>query len=74
MGQNEYWLCRARTGLSQGAAAERLGISVDALVGFEEGIAIPDAVVVRRMAIEYGCSSDELLGLSDGRSKEDIGS
>ena len=58
--------CRERAGLSLREAAERLEVPVGVVAKFEEGKAEPDALLLRRMAQAYRCTSDELLGIVNG--------
>ena len=51
--RNIYKICRKAAGLTQEAAAERLGISVESLRAYETGQRIPPNQVVRLMAILY---------------------
>ena len=51
--RNIYKICRKSAGLTQEAAAERLGISVESLRAYETGQRIPPNQVVRLMAILY---------------------
>ena len=51
--RNIYKKCRQAAGLTQEAAAERLGISVESLRAYETGQRIPPNEVVGLMAILY---------------------
>ncbi len=59
-------LCRERAGLSLCEAAERLHVPTRAIARFEEGKAEPNALMLRRMALAYRCTCDQLLGIMDG--------
>lgn len=51
--RNIYKTCRKAAGLTQEAAAERLGISVESLRAYETGQRIPPTEVVELMVIIY---------------------
>lgn len=51
--RNIYKRCRKSAGLTQEAAAERLGISVESLRAYETGQRIPPTEVVELMVIIY---------------------
>lgn len=51
--RNIYKICRKSAGLTQEAAAERLGISVESLRAYETGQRIPPNEVVELMVILY---------------------
>lgn len=51
--RNIYKTCRTAAGLTQEAAAERLGISVESLRAYETGQRIPPNEVVELMVILY---------------------
>ena len=51
--QNIYKTCRKSAGLTQEAAAERLGISVESLRAYETGQRVPPNEVVELMVILY---------------------
>ena len=51
--RNIYKICRKSAGLTQEAAAERLGISVESLRAYETGQRIPSNDVVELMSILY---------------------
>ncbi|WP_165248417.1 helix-turn-helix domain-containing protein [Adlercreutzia sp. ZJ141] len=58
-----YERCRIQAGLSPVAAARVVGVPLEALMDFEQGRSEPDALVLKRMALAYGCTCDTLLGL-----------
>ncbi len=51
--RNIYKICRRSAGLTQEAAAERLGISVESLRAYECGQRVPPTGVVELMVIVY---------------------
>ena len=51
--RNIYKICRKSAGLTQEAAAERLGISVESLRAYETGQRVPPNEVVELMVILY---------------------
>jgi len=51
--RNIYKICRKSAGLTQEAAAERLGISVESLRAYETGQRIPPTEIVELMVIIY---------------------
>lgn len=52
---------RRRCKLTQEELAQRLGISVPTLIGYEKGIRIPDAAFISKCAKEFKTSADDLL-------------
>lgn len=56
---------RREQGLTQGALAERFGLTQQAVAKWEAGKALPDAETISRLAGFFGVSTDFLLGLSD---------
>ena len=58
---------RVRRGLTIEQAALRVGIRVEMLKEWEEGVSEPLGFQLRRIAEVYGCSPDELLGLPERR-------
>lgn len=52
--RNIYRICRAKTGLTQEAWAERLGLSVESIRRYELGQTRPEDDVVRDMMLESG--------------------
>lgn len=52
---------RALKGVTQETAAEKIGISVRALAGYERGERIPRGVILASIADYYGVSREELL-------------
>lgn len=57
--------CRLRTGLSLQESAVSLGITSAELASYERGEHEPDALMLKHMALVYGCTADELLGLGN---------
>lgn len=60
---------RQRAGLTLRDAAQRLSLSAKKLLSYEQGLSVPGALVIRHMARLYGCTSDQLLGLSHNNQK-----
>ena len=54
-------LLRKRAGLSQEAAAERIGVSRQTVAKWENGDSVPDALNLDRLAELYDVSADDLL-------------
>ena len=54
--RNIYKICRKSAGLTQEAAAERLGISVESIRAYETGQRVPPTDVVELMSICYDAS------------------
>jgi len=52
---------RKERGLSQGAFAEAMGVSFQAVSGWERGIAAPDLVNLMKIAAFFGVLTDDLL-------------
>lgn len=52
---------RAMKGVTQETAAEKIGISVRALAGYERGERIPRGEILAAIADYYGVSREELL-------------
>lgn len=53
---------REKRGLSQGELAERVGVSQSMIAYIERGFKQPSVTVLKRIAKEFGCTVDELLG------------
>lgn len=54
---------REKSGLTQNQLAERLGLKNSTISKYEVSITPPPALMVRKIAKEFGVSSDYLLGL-----------
>lgn len=52
---------RKKTGLSQAAVGEKLGISAASICQWETGKTAPDSKRLLEIAELYGCTVDELL-------------
>lgn len=52
---------RERTGMSQAAAARKLGVSAGCVGQWEIGYSRPRAALLPRVAELYGCALEELL-------------
>lgn len=57
--------CRTLAGLSQNAAAKRMGLGQSSLSSYEAGVREPGMSAILAMAHAYGVSTDFLLGLTD---------
>ena len=60
---SRYQQARERSGLTMSEAALSLGVDPKELESFELETTIPDALVIRRMALLYKVTSDWLIGL-----------
>ena len=58
---------RAEADLSQAEAAEMAGINITTLVKYEAGDMVPSAEKVFMLAEVYGCTPNDLFGLTDER-------
>lgn len=58
---------REKANLSQKALAERVGVSGAAINQYEHGKKTPSSVVLARLAVELGVSTDFLLGARDDK-------
>lgn len=56
---------RLTRGLSQQAVAERIGVKQGSYTAYENKGAAPTVEKLRKMACEFGVSTDYLLGLTD---------
>ena len=59
---------RDRLGLSQKEAAEKIGISIDALSKFERGKTFPNIPVLKRIEQVYGVEYSQLIFLSNNNA------
>lgn len=57
---------RSKAGLSQAAAAEKLGVAPAAVSQWETGRTSPRAPMLVKVANLYGCTTDELLTSFEG--------
>lgn len=62
---------RLKSGLSQAAVAEKLGIAAAAVCQWETGKTLPDSRRLPKIASIYGCSIDELLS-DDAPEAEEV--
>lgn len=60
-----FVFCRNLAGLSQNAAAKRLGIGQTSISAYERGIREPGMSAICAMADLYGVSADFLVGRTD---------
>lgn len=58
---------RKKAGLSQAAAAEKLGISDAAICLWEQGKTMPRTAMLNQIARLYGCTVDDLLKPDQGK-------
>lgn len=59
---------RDRLGLSQKEAAEKIGISIDALSKYERGKTFPNIPVLKRIEQVYGVEYSQLIFLSNNNA------
>lgn len=64
---------REYRGLTQGELGKRVGVSKQAVCGWEKGARLPDAMSLRRLCLTLGCTSDYLIGLSNDPGAEEAG-
>ena len=57
---------RSKAGLSQAAAAEKLGVAPAAVSQWETGRTSPRTTMLVKVANLYGCTTDELLTSFEG--------
>lgn len=63
---------REERGLTQGAFADKIGISRQSVTLYEREARIPDIEVLSKMAAFFGVTSDYLIGLEDYRVRKDM--
>ena len=56
---------RIDRGLSQRDLAKAIGCTQPAVARWESNLQIPNAVIIKNIAVYFGVSSDYLLGLED---------
>lgn len=61
--------CRKRRGMTQSDVAQRCYCTTKTVQSWENGTALPSGNHLRHLAVEFGVSTDYLLGLSDVPSK-----
>ena len=66
-----FLAARLKAGLSQAAAADKLGISAASVCQWETGKTLPDSRKLPKIADLYGCSIDELLA-DDAPEAEEV--
>lgn len=59
---------RDRLGLSQKEAAEKIGISIDALSNYERGKTFPNIPVLKRIEQVYGVEYSQLIFLNSNNA------
>ena len=70
---NHLFHARKSKGLSQEAAAEKLGVSRQTISKWETGETLPDIRQAKRLSILYGLSLDELISFDLGiREIQDV--
>lgn len=62
---------RKRTGLSQEDVGKALGVSGPAVSMWETGKTVPRAPMLKKLAALYGCTVDDLLSESQGKTTEE---
>ena len=60
---------RALKGVTQGEVAQSLLVSNKTVSKWENGVSVPDTVMVVELSKYYGVTTDELLGLSVGKNQ-----
>lgn len=63
-------LCRKKLGLTQDKLAEAMGVTAQAVSKWENDQSCPDITMLPKLAVLFGISTDELLGVST--EKEDM--
>lgn len=58
-------LQREKHSISQRQLAKALNVTSQTIGNYEKGDRIPDAIILKKMAVFFSCSSDYLLGLSN---------
>ena len=61
--------CRLAAGIKQTTAAKLLGVAQSAISQYENDKHEPTLDIVVRMTEVYGCTLDDLLGVTDIRSR-----
>lgn len=65
-----FLAARLKAGLSQAAAADKLGISAASVSQWETGKTLPDSRKLPKIAELYGCSIDDLLADDEPEAEE----
>lgn len=63
---------RKKAGLSQDAAAKKLGVSSAAVCQWETGKTAPRATLLPKIASVYGCTIDELLSQNESAEATEV--
>lgn len=63
---------RLKAGLSAEATAVKLGVTRQSVYGWEKGLYLPSANILRRLADVYGCTMEELLEGEDRSNDESV--
>lgn len=58
-------IARERRGISQRGLGRNIGVGSKQINRYENGLTVPTAVILARIAEELGVTSDYLIGLSD---------
>lgn len=69
---NYIYLQRAKVGLTQNELAEKLGVTNKAVSKWETGKSKPTTNTLRKMAVLFGISIDELLKIREGEKHMEI--
>ena len=69
---NYIYELRCKSGLTQGEMAEKLEVSNKAVSKWENGKSKPTTNTLRKMAVLFGISIDELLKIREGERKMEI--
>lgn len=64
---------REKSGLTQNQLAARLGLKNSTISKYESSVVPPPALMVRKIAMEFGVSSDYLLGLESSAAVSLVG-
>lgn len=56
-----YRECRVKRGIKQASVAKILGVSPASVCAWERGKSEPKASIIRKLAVLYECSIDELM-------------
>ena len=64
---------RKKAEMDQKGLADKLGIAVQTVSSWETGVRRPDIDMLIRLTEIFGCTADELLGISRGQEKKEEG-
>lgn len=69
---NYLYDCRRRAGLTQAQLAEKLGVTNKAVSKWETGKAKPATSLIRKLAVVYGLTVEQLLNKREEKMKMQI--